>query len=124
MVPQIIYTKKRVFSIQKIGDEIVLNYNQEKVEGIPLYEVRAHRTTLKELLSEYKNAKYIIILPGFFAPYAFSKRSIDFSSPDCDIDYILSLPPESPALYSYWYIEYVAFDENLRYLTYEDRKEC
>lgn len=111
-----------MFSIENINGEIVLEYNQDKTIGKPLYKVQANRTTLEELLSAYKNAKYIVILPGFFFPYAFSRRALDFSDPDGDIvAFIETLPPDSHLLQSYWYIEYVAFDENLRHLTHEDK---
>lgn len=123
MKPQIIYSERRVFSIKNINGEIVLEYNQDKTIGKQLYKVQANRTTLEELLSTYRNAKYIVILPGFFFPYAFSRRPLDLSDPECDDAFLETLLPDSHLLQSYWYIEYVAFDENLRHLTQED-KEC
>lgn len=124
MKPQIIYSERRLFSIQNINGEIVLEYNQDKTIGKPLYKVQANRTTLEELLSDHKNAKYIVILPGFFFPYAFSRRGLDFNTECWDNAFeafLETLPPDSHLLQSYWYIEYVAFDENLRHLTHEDK---
>lgn len=122
MKPQIIYSERRSFSIQNINGEIVLEYNQDKTIGKPMYKVQGNRTTMEELLSAYKNAKYIVILPGFFFPYAFSRRRLDFTDPDGDIiTFLETLPPDSHLLQSDWYIEYLAFDENLRHLTHEDK---